>query len=101
MPRTVFPTKPVDPVSCRAVFPPIQGSDEHLHALISNQAESLPSVSPQCGSGTSFSYSCAKALVRALQGRDPTADYVAGICTCPAALYIESSMTRISYSERF
>ncbi|MCB1124356.1 MAG: AraC family transcriptional regulator ligand-binding domain-containing protein, partial [Verrucomicrobiae bacterium] len=56
---------------------PIQGSDEHLHALISNQAESLLVQAPNAEAEHPFLIQLRKTLVRALQEGDPTADYVA------------------------
>lgn len=58
---------------------PIVGGDEHLHRLISHQAESLLNEVPHADAETEqLSLQVRKALVRALQEGCPTAEVIAG-----------------------
>ncbi|EAR07669.1 helix-turn-helix transcriptional regulator [Reinekea blandensis] len=56
---------------------PIIGGDEHLHQLISHQAESLLSDVPHADAEEKISLRARKALIRALQEGCPTADVIA------------------------
>ncbi len=56
---------------------PLLSSDQHLHALISSQAESLLKQAPNAETQHPFLMQLRATLVRALQAGEPTADYVA------------------------